>query len=175
MPTAVIVDAVRSPMGRGKPGGALSSLHPADLLAATLTGLIDRTGIDPGIVDDFLVGCVSQSGEQSGTPGRQAWLSAGYPVHVPSVTIERKCGSGQQAIEFAAMGIASGMYDVVVAGGIESMSRVPMGSNRQDADAHGPRVRSRFPDLVSQGVSAELVADKWNLTRRQLDEYAVAS
>lgn len=175
MANAVIIDAVRSPMGRGKPGGALSSLHPADLLATTLTGLVERTGLDPGTVDDFLVGCVSQSGEQSGTPGRQAWLSAGYPVHVPSVTIERKCGSGQQAIEFANMGIIAGAYDVVIAGGIESMSRVPMGSNRQGADPHGPLVRVRFPGLVPQGVSAELVAQKWNLSRSQLDEYAAAS
>src|SRR6478609_7336628 len=175
MPDAVIVDAVRSPMGRGKQGGALSSVHAIDLLAAVLTGLVERTGIDPGTVDDVMVGCVGQAGEHSATPGRQAWLAAGYPVHVPSVTIERKCGSGQQAIEFAAMGIAAGMYDVVVAGGIESTSRVPMGSNRQDADPHGPRVKARFPDLVSQGVSAELVADRWNLTRQQLDEYAVAS
>ena len=97
MPDAVIVDAVRSPMGRGKQGGALSSVHAVDLLAAVLTGLVERTGIDPGTVDDVMVGCVGQAGEHSATPGRQAWLAAGYPVHVPSVTIERKCGSGQQA------------------------------------------------------------------------------
>jgi acetyl-CoA acetyltransferase family protein len=175
MRNAVIVDAVRSPMGRGKPGGALSSVHPVDLLAAVLTRLVDRTGIDPGTVDDVMIGCVSQSGEQSGTPGRQAWLSAGYPVHVPSVSIERKCGSGQQAIEFAAMAIAAGMYDVVIAGGVESMSRVPMGSNRQGADAHGPGVAARFPDLVPQGVSAELVARAWGLSRAQLDEYSADS
>jgi acetyl-CoA acetyltransferase family protein len=145
------------------------------LLAGVLTGLVDRNGIDPGIVEDVMIGCVSQSAEQSGTPGRQAWLSAGYPVHVPAVSIERKCGSGQQAIEFAAAGITAGVYDVVVAGGVESMSRVPMGSNRQGADPHGPGVAERFPDLASQGVAAELVADKWGLTRSQLDACAVAS
>ncbi|GAA3759215.1 thiolase family protein [Plantactinospora mayteni] len=175
MANAVIVDAVRSPMGRGKAGGALSGVHPTDLLAAVLTGLVGRTGIDPGMVEDLMVGCVSQSGEQSATPGRQAWLSAGYPVHVPAVSIERKCGSGQQAIEFAAMGIAAGVYDVVIAAGVESMSRVPMGSNRQGADPYGPGVAIRFPGLVSQGVAAELVAQKWGLSRRSLDEYAVSS
>jgi acetyl-CoA acyltransferase len=172
MAEAVIVDAVRSPMGRGKAGGALSSLHPADLLAGVLTGLVERTGIDPGIVDDFIVGCVNASGEQSATPGRQAWLAAGFPVHVPSVTIERKCGSGQQAVDFASQGIIAGAYDVVVAGGVESMSRVPMGSSRLGADPFGAGVNERFPGLVPQGVSAELVAEKWSLSRAQLDEYA---
>ena len=175
MPEAVIIDAVRSPMGRGKPGGALSSLHSVDLLAQALTALVDRTGVDPGTVEDFLVGCVTQAGEQSGTPGRQAWLAAGYPIHVPSVTIERKCGSGQQALQFAVQGVMAGAYDVVVAGGIESMSRVPMGINRLDQDPQGPTVRRRFPDLVPQGVSAELVADKWGLSRLALDEYAARS
>lgn len=175
MPEAVIVDAVRSPMGRGKQGGALSSIHSVDLLAGTLTGLVERTGIDPGIVEDFMVGCVNQVSEQSATPGRQAWLSAGYPVHVPSVSIERKCGSGQQAVEFAVQGVMAGVYDVVVAGGVESMSRVPMGSNRQGADVHGPGVRARYPDLVPQGVSAELVAEKWGISRLALDEYAARS
>jgi len=175
MTRAVIVDAVRSPMGRGKSGGALSSVHPTDLLAGVLTALVDRTGVDPGDVQDLMVGCVSQSGEPSSTPGRQAWLAAGFPVHVPSVTIERKCGSGQQAVEFAAQGIVAGVYDVVIAAGIESMSRVPMGSARMGADPFGPRVAARFPDLVPQGVSAELVADKWGLSRAQLDEYSARS
>lgn len=175
MPHAVIVDAVRSPMGRGKAGGALSSVHPADLLAAVFASLITRTGIDPGLVEDVMVGCVSQAGEQSATPGRQAWLAAGFPVHVPSVTIERKCGSGQQAVEFAAQGIAAGVYDVVIAAGVESMSRVPMGSARMGADPFGERVSARFPLLVPQGVSAELVAEKWSLSRAALDEYAARS
>lgn len=175
MPEAVIVDAVRSPMGKGKPGGALSDLHAVDLLSQTLQALVERTGIDPATVEDFMVGCVTQAGEQSGTPGRQAWLAAGYPVHVPSVTIERKCGSGQQALEFAVQGVLAGTYDTVLAGGIESMSRVRMGVNRLDQDPQGPTVRGRFPDLVPQGVSAELVADKWGLSRAQLDEYAARS
>ncbi|MDT4933898.1 MAG: acetyl-CoA acyltransferase [Pseudonocardiales bacterium] len=175
MVEAVIVDAIRSPMGRGKSSGALASVHPVDLLAQVLTALIDRNGVDPGTVDDVLVGCVGQNGEQSATPGRQAWLSAGYPVHVPSTTIERKCGSGQQAVDFAHHGIVAGAYDLAIAAGIESMSRVPMGSGRQGADPHGPGVRARFPDLVPQGISAELVADRWQLTRAELDEYSARS
>jgi acetyl-CoA acetyltransferase family protein len=175
MANPVIVDAVRSPMAKGKAGGTLSEVHPVDLLAQVLTALVDRTGIDPGSVDDVLVGCVGQNGEQSATPGRQAWLGAGYPVHVPSTTIERKCGSSQQAVDFAHQGIAAGAYDLVIAAGIESMSRVPMGSARQGADPHGPAVLARFPVLVPQGVSAELVAHKWGLTRRELDEYSAAS
>src|SRR3712207_3595396 len=175
MPEAVIVDAVRSPMGRGKQGGALSTVHAVDLLSAVIRGLVERSGIDPGTVDDVMVGCVGQAGEHSATPGRQAWLAAGYPVHVRSVTIERKCGSGQQALEFAVQSIVAGANDIVIAAGIESMSRVPMGSARMGADPHGPGVRSRFPDLVPQGISAELVADKWGLSRLQLDEYSARS
>ena len=175
MGEAVIIDAVRSPMGKGKQGGALSSVHSVDLLSGVLTGLVERTGVAPAIVEDFMVGCVSQAGEQSATPGRQAWLAAGYPAHVPSVTIERKCGSGQQALEFALQGVAAGVYGVVVAGGVESMSRVPMGSARMGADPFGPSVTRRYPSLVPQGVSAELVADKWGLSRAALDEYSVRS
>ncbi len=176
MPAAVLVDAVRSPMGRGKPGGALSSVHPVDLLAQVLQALAARTGLDPGTVDDVLVGCVSQNGEQSATPGRQAVLAAGWPEHVPSVTIDRKCGSGQQALDFAVQGVIAGAYDVAVAAGVESMSRVPMGSARGGADPYGPLVARRYtPGLVPQGVSAELVAQKWGLTRAQLDAYAARS
>src|SRR5580704_4014645 len=175
MSRAVIIDAVRSPMGRGKKTGALAELHPVDLLAQVLRTLVERNGIDPGRVDDVLVGCVSQAGEQSATPGRQALLAAGFPVHVPSVTIERKCGSGQQAVEFAAAGIVAGLYDIAIAGGIESMSRVPMGSARLGQDPFGPTVRERYPVLVPQGVSAELVADQWRLSRGQLDEYSARS
>jgi acetyl-CoA acyltransferase len=162
-------------MGKGKAGGALAGVHPVDLLAQTITALVARNGIDPGTVDDLLVGCVGQNGEQSATPGRQAWLSAGYPTHVPATTIERKCGSGQQAVDFAHQGIVAGAYDLVIAAGIESMSRVPMGSARQGADPYGPGVRARFPDLVPQGVSAELVAAKWQLRRDELDEYSARS
>jgi acetyl-CoA C-acetyltransferase/acetyl-CoA acyltransferase len=172
---AVIVDAVRSPMAKGKTTGALAGLHPVELLAQVLTGLIERNGLDPATVDDVLVGCVSQGGEQSSTPGRQAWLAAGYPTTTPSTTIERKCGSGQQAIEFAAAGIAVGTYDIAVAAGLESMSRVPMGSARMGQDPYGPRVHERFPELVPQGVSAELVARKWGITRAAMDEYSARS
>jgi acetyl-CoA acetyltransferase family protein len=176
VPAAVIVDAVRSPMGRGKPGGALSGVHPVDLLAQVLQALAARNDLDPATVDDVLVGCVGQNGEQSATPGRQAVLAAGWPDSVPSVTIERKCGSGQQALDFAVQGVVAGAYDIVVAAGVESMSRVPMGSARGDADPHGPRVTERYsPGLVPQGISAELVADKWGLTREQLDAYAARS
>lgn len=173
---AVIIEAVRSPGGKGKPGGALSSVHPADLLAQVLVDLVERTGIDPGLVEDVLVGCVNQSGEQSATPGRMAWLAAGFPEHVPSVTIERKCGSGQQAAQFAAQGVLAGAYDIVIAGGVESMSRVPLGSARMGADPFGDGVNERYaPGLVSQGVSAELVAQRWDLSRDQLDEYSARS
>jgi acetyl-CoA acyltransferase len=175
MAQAVIVDAVRSPMGRGKATGALADVHPVDLLAQVLTALVARSHLDPGSVDDVLVGCVGQNGEQSANVGRQAWLAAGFPVHVPSVTIERKCGSGQQAVDFAAQGIAAGAYDIAIAAGVESMSRVPMGSARMGADPYGPSVRARFPDLVPQGVSAELVAQKFGLSRDALDEYSARS
>jgi acetyl-CoA acetyltransferase family protein len=172
----VIVDAVRTPMARGKPGGALSGIHPSDLLASIFKALVERNAIDPGTVDDLLVGCVSQVGEQSGTPGRMAWLSAGYPAHVPSTTIDRKCGSSQQAVHFAAQGIKAGAYDIVIAAGIESMSRIPMGSARIGQDFMGPSVTRRYaPGLVSQGVAAELVAQKWDIGREALDRYSARS
>jgi acetyl-CoA acetyltransferase family protein len=175
MSQAVIVDAVRSPMGRGKPGGALSSVHPVDLLAQVLAALVGRSDLDPGSVEDVLVGCVGQVGEQSATPGRMAWLAAGFPEHVPSVTIERKCGSGQQAVDFAVQGITAGAYDIAIAAGVESMSRVPMGSARMGADPFGAGVRARYGELVPQGISAELVADKFGLSRDDLDAYSAQS
>ncbi|MBC2589885.1 MULTISPECIES: thiolase family protein [Rhodococcus] len=175
MTRAVIVDAVRSPTGRGRAQGALAGVHPSDLLAQVLAGLVARNDLDPGLIDDVLIGCVNQSGEQSATPGRQALLAAGFPTHVPSVTIERKCGSGQQAVDFAVQGITAGAYDIVVSGGVESMSRVPMGSAAMGKDPHGPAVRERFPDLVPQGIAAELVAQKWALSRAELDEYSARS
>jgi len=172
----VVIDAVRSPMGRGRPGGALSGVHAVDLLAQTIAALLERTGVDPGRVDDVVTGCVSQAGEQSGGVGRMAWLAAGLPEHVPAVTVERKCGSSQQAVHFAAQGIAAGAYDIVVVAGVESMSRVPMGSARLGADPYGPSVTARYaPGLVSQGVAAELVAARWKLSREQLDDYAARS
>lgn len=173
----VIVDAIRTPTGRGKSGGALSEVHPVDLLSQTLQTLLGRSPeVDPGEVDDVIIGCVSQVGEQSATPGRLAWLGAGFPAHVPAATIDRKCGSSQQSVHFAAQGIRSGEYDVVVAGGVESMSRVRMGSARMDADPYGLRVAERYaPGLVSQGVAAELVAARWKLSREVLDTYSARS
>jgi acetyl-CoA acyltransferase len=176
MAEALIVDGVRSPMGKGKPGGALSGLHPADLLGQVITALLERTGVDPGAVDDVVVGCVSQAGEQSGNIGRMAWLGAGLPEHVPAVTVERKCGSSQQALDFAAQGVLAGAYDLVVVAGVESMSRVPMGSSRMGMDPYGPGVVERYsPGPVSQGVAAELVAARWKIDREQLDVYAARS
>src|SRR3954470_14878083 len=138
---AVIVDAVRSPMAKGKapkdgkPGGALSGVHPVELLGQTVKALLERNpALDPGDVEDFIVGCVSQVAEQAGCPGRWAWLAAGLPEHVPSTTVDRRCGSSQQAADFGAQGVIAGAYDIVIAGGVESMSRVPMGSARMGAD-----------------------------------------
>ena len=171
----VIVDIVRSPMGRGKAGGALSSVHPADLLMQVLVGLVERNRLDPGTVDDLIMGCVSQAGEQAVPVGRTSWLAAGYPNHVPCTMVERRCGSSQQAVHFAAQGIAAGAYDIVIAGGIESMSRVPMGSARMGADPHGVAYEKRFPDTVGQGVSAELIAARWGISREKMDEYSAQS
>ena len=171
----VIVDAIRSPMGRGKPGGALSTLHPAELLGQVLTALLARNGLDPATVDDVLIGCVTQAGEQANGIGRMAWLAAGLPVEVPAATIERKCGSGQQAIVFAAQAIASGMQDIVIAGGVESMSRVAMGAAKIGQDGYGDALRRRFPALVPQGVAAERVAQKYDIDREAMDAYSVRS
>ncbi len=174
--TAVIVDAVRSPTGRGKHGGALSSVNPVDLLAQVLAALMARNPrVDPSEVDDVVTGCVSQSGEQAGTPGRFAWLAAGLPDTVPGVTIDRRCGSGQQAIDYAAWAVMAGVQDVVVACGVESMSRVPMGSARMGVDPFAPAEHRYPPGFVAQGVSAELVAARWKLDRQTQDAYAVGS
>lgn len=171
----VIVDIARSPMGRGKMGGALSSVHPADLLMQVLVGLVERNKLDPGTVDDLIMGCVSQASEQAVPVGRTAWLGAGYPVHVPCTMVERRCGSSQQAVHFAAQGIAAGAYDIVIAGGIESMSRVPMGVARMGADPHGVAFERRFPGQVGQGISAELIAARWGISREEMDEYSAGS
>jgi len=173
---AVIVDAVRTPMGRGKPGGSLSDLHATDVLKPVLEALIARNRLDPGTVDDVIAGCVSQAGEQSAGVGRFAWLSAGYPDHVPSTTIDRKCGSSQQAVHFAAQGVMAGAYGIVIACGVESMSRVPMGSARIGQNPFSPAVLARYaPGMIGQGVSAELVADKWQVSRYELDAYSAQS
>jgi len=176
MKTPVIVDCVRTPMGRGKQGGCLSSIHPVELLAETFKALFARNKIDPGRVDDVIVGCVNQVGEQCSTPGRWAWLAAELPIHVPATTIDRRCGSSQQAIHFAAQGVMAGVYDIAIAGGVESMSRIPMGSARMNQNPFGPSLdRIYSPGLVSQGVSAELVAQKWGLSREDMDRYSALS
>ncbi|NIJ11060.1 acetyl-CoA acyltransferase [Saccharomonospora amisosensis] len=176
MVTAVIVDAVRTVSGKGKPGGQLSDIHPAELLGRTLRGLIERTGVDPALVDDVIGGCVGQVSEQALNITRKAVLGAGFPEAVPATTIDRQCGSSQQAAHFAAQGVLAGAYDVVIACGVESMSRVPMGTATLGKDASGPAVALRYPEgLVNQGVSAEIIAGRWKLDRGELDEYAARS
>jgi len=179
MTTAVIVDAIRTPLGRRN--GKLKDWHPVDLAAETLKALQQRTGIDPGLVDDVIMGCVMQVGEQSTNIGRNAVLAAGWPEDVPGTTIDRQCGSSQQAAHFAAQGVIAGAYDIVVAAGVEVMTRVPMGSSMADGKfgfPFGPAVGARYaPEggLVPQGISAELIADKWGLTRDDLDAFGVRS
>jgi acetyl-CoA acyltransferase len=173
---AVIIDAVRTPVGRGKVGGALSGLHAVELLAQTLRTLMDRVDVDPALVDDVIVGCVSQAGEQALTSGRYAWLGAGLPESVPSVSLNRQCGSSQQAAHFAAHCIAAGAYDLAVVAGVESMSRIPMGAARIGQDPYGTSVQERYaPGLVGQGVSAELIAARWGISRTEMDELSAAS
>ncbi len=173
---AVIVDVVRTPSGKGKPGGGLAAVHPVDLLATVLRELVRRTGIDPGLVDDVIGGCVTQAGEQAANITRNAVLAAGFPVTVPATTVDRQCGSSQQAVHFAAHTIAAGGADIVIACGVESMSHAPLWSNIGDADRYGVGVSARFPgSLVAQGIAAELVAARWQLNRRHMDEYAVRS
>ena len=176
---AVIVQAVRTPVGIGKPGkGELNGIHPVDLSAHVLRSLVERAGIDPAQIDDVYWGCVSQVGEQSGNVARNAVLAAGFPEDVTGVSLDRQCGSSQQAAHFAAAAVISGQADVIVAGGVESMSRVPMFTNFKGAEGDtGPystQLLARY-DLVNQGVSAEMIAERWNLSRAYLDELAVAS
>jgi acetyl-CoA acyltransferase len=174
MRDAVIVGAVRTPVG--KRGGGLAGVHPADLSAHVLRALAERTGFAPGDVEDVVWGCVSQVGEQSWNAGRNAVLAAGWPESVPGTTLDRQCGSSQQALHFAAAAVISGQADLVVAGGVESMSRVPMGSSANGQDPYGPAVRERYGvEAFSQGVGAEMVAARWGFSRAQLDEYALAS
>lgn len=174
--SAVIVDAVRTPLAKGKPGGAYSEIHPVDLHASSLAALVERTGIDPALVDDVISGAVGQIGEQSGNTARWALLAAGFPESVPGVTVDRQCGSSQQALHFAAQGVIAGAYDVAIASGVESMSRIPIGSQFQGQDFAGPAVSARYAEgLVPQGVSAELIARRWNLSRTELDEFAAES
>jgi len=173
---AVIVEAVRTPVGRGKPGGALSGWHPVDLLGETVAQLVARSGIDPGHVDDVIVGCVSQAGQQTFNVARNAVLAAGLPESVPATTVDRQCGSSQQALHFAAQGVIAGSYDVAIVGGVESMSRVPMGSSMGGEDPFGARIPARYPGgLIPQGISAELIAARWGLDRETLDAYSAES
>ncbi|MFF1598600.1 thiolase family protein [Streptomyces mirabilis] len=177
MRDAVIVEAVRTPIGKGKPNGSLAHVHPVELLAHTLRTLVERSGVDPALIDDVIGGTVSQVSEQAANITRYAALSAGFPETVPATTVDRQCGSSQQAVHFAAQGVLSGAYDLVVACGVESMSRVPMGSNvRGTEDPFGPGIAARFPEgLVPQGISAELIAAKWGLSRAQMDAFAAGS
>ncbi len=173
---AVIVEAVRTAVGRRN--GRLKDWHPVDLLAEVLSTLVQRTGIEPGLVEDVIVGCVSQVGEQSLNVGRNAALAAGFPETVPGTTVDRQCGSSQQAIHFAAQGVLSGAYDVVIAGGVEVMTRVPLGSSYQQGPGapFGSRMLRRYDNgLVHQGISADLVAQKWELSRDELDEFSLES
>ena len=176
MRDAVIVEAVRTPVG--KRNGSLSGVHPIDLSAHVLRALTERTGLDPALVDDVIWGCVSQIGEQTMDIARSAVLAAGWPTSVPGVTVDRQCGSSQQALHFAAAGLIAGQYEVVVAGGVESMSRIPMGSTLSSGGSPFTALgwKARYGDVIPhQGVGAEMVAKRWNLTRRQLDEYSLAS
>lgn len=183
MAEAVIVDAVRTPIG--KRNGSLADVHPVDLSGMVLRALEERTGLDPVLVDDVVWGCVNQVGDQAAQIGRYGVLAAGWPESVPASTINRACGSSQQAIDFAAATVMSGQNDIVVAGGVESMSRVPLGAGRELGRPFGPKVRKRYADPIAryafpngdfnQGIGAELIAGQWNLTRRDLDEYSAES
>ncbi|MDH6197662.1 acetyl-CoA acyltransferase [Mycobacterium frederiksbergense] len=175
MAEAVIVEAVRSPVGRRN--GALSGVHPADLSAQVLNGLVERAGVDPALVDDVIWGCVMQAGEQALDIARTAVLTAGWPETVPGVTVDRQCGSSQQSLHFAVAGVVAGHYDVVVAGGVESMSRTPMGSSlasggRPYSEAFLTRYDHKIPN---QGVGAEMIAEQWGMSRTQLDEFSLRS
>ena len=176
MRDAVIVAAVRTPVG--KRNGVLSGVHPVDLSAHILRALAERSGIDPAVVDDVIWGCVSQVGEQTFDIGRNAVLAAGWPLSVPGVTVDRQCGSSQQSVHFAAAGLVSGQYDVVVAGGVESMSRVPMGSSMGTGGANpsGSALATLFGGVPpNQGIGAEMIAQRWGLSRAQLDEFSLRS
>ena len=178
MREAVVVEVIRTPIG--KRNGALRSWHPADLAGHVLAEVVQRADIDPGVIDDVIVGCVHQVGEQALNIGRNAVLSAGFPISVPGTTVERQCGSGQQAIHFAAQGVIAGAYDVVVAAGVECLSRVPMMSNVEHGPGlpFGPKMRARFNlgnGLINQGLSAEMIADKWGLSREALDQFGLES
>ena len=174
MREAVIVEAIRTPMGRR--GGAYSDVHPVDLLSVVLRDLVDRTGLDAALVDDHIAGCVSQVGDQSLNVARNAWLAAGLPEVVPSTTVDRQCGSSQQAIHFAAQGVMAGAYDLVVASGLEHMTRVPLGSSMAGGNPFPPSLAVRYEgELVPQGISAELIASRWQISREEQDDFGYRS
>jgi acetyl-CoA acyltransferase len=174
MPTAVIVDAVRSPLGRRN--GKLKDTHPVDLAAHSIRALVDRTGIDPALVEDVIMGCVMQVGDQAVNVGRNAALGAGFPETVVGTTVDRQCGSSQQAAHFAAQGVIAGAYDIVIAAGVENMTRVPMGASFiQGSMPFGPKMIERYPNLVPQGISAELISEKWSISREDNDRFSVES
>src|SRR5438045_3801808 len=176
MRDAVIVEAVRTPVG--KRNGGLSGIHSADISALVLQAIAERSGLDPALVDDVVWGCVSQIGEQTFDVARTAVLSAGWPESVPGTTVDRQCGSSQQAVHFAAAGVLSGQYDVAVAGGVEAMTRVPMGSSlgANVGFPFGPKMLARYEgQQINQGLGAEMVAEKWALSRQQLDEFSLLS
>lgn len=173
MTNAVIIDAVRTPMG--KRNGSLKDWHPVDLAAHTLRALVERSDLDPALIDDVIMGCVMQVGDQAGNVGRNAALAAGFPESVTGTSIDRQCGSSQQAAHFAAQGVIAGAYDVVIAAGVESMTRVPMGASFLPGSMpFGPKVFERF-DLIPQGISAERIAEKWDISRLANDEFALQS
>jgi acetyl-CoA acyltransferase len=176
MTSAVIVDAIRTPSGKGKQGGRLSAVHPTDLLAGVLRTLVERSELDPALVDDVIGGCVDQAGEQALNITRSAVLAAGFSEAVPATTVDRQCGSSQQAAHFAAQGVVAGAYDIVIACGVESMSRVPMGITTLGKDPCGEGMAARFPGgLVGQGIAAEIIAARWKLDRTNLDEFSARS
>jgi acetyl-CoA acyltransferase len=173
MATAVIVDAVRTALGRRN--GKLKDVHPVDLAAETLRALVDRNGVDPAQVEDVIMGCVMQVGDQAVNIGRNAALAAGFPETVLGTTVDRQCGSSQQAAHFAAQGVIAGAYDIVIAAGVENMTRVPMGASFIPGSMpFGPRMMERY-NLVPQGISAELIAEKWGITRQQNDQFSLES
>ncbi|MET0450388.1 MAG: thiolase family protein [Mycobacterium sp.] len=174
MTEVVFAEAIRTPLGRRN--GGLAGVHPVDLLGSCLTALIERSGVDPGLIDDHTAGCVGQVGEQAWNIGRNAWLAAGLPQHVPSTTVDRQCGSSQQAIHFAAQGIACGAYQAVIASGVENMSRIPIGRSGDAGPGHpfSDALLQRY-DLIGQGLSAELIAARWDITREDCDSFAARS
>jgi acetyl-CoA acyltransferase len=176
MPNAVIVDAIRTPLGRRN--GKLKDVHPVDLVAHVLKGIVDRNDVDPALVEDVIMGCVMQVGEQGINVGRNAALAAGFPESTVGTTVDRQCGSSQQAAHFAAQGVIAGAYDVVIAAGVENMTRVPMGSSVAEGKygfPFGPMMSARYPNLVPQGISAELIAEKWGISREQNDAFSAQS